>query len=269
MTIWTLRATIGQEKAIAKHIHKKIDSRRTAILKSIDFIAKKISKGELAADEAADLVASGKFEKEKISGKQDEIVAETIAKIIKTKQTTERKAAKELDHAEVATKVIGVSTLLIPEALRGYIFIEAEGIDKVDLAIIGIPHVRSKVVGEVEIKELEGFLVPKPTIEGLHVNDIIEIISGPFKGSRAKINRIDVGREEITVELLDSQIPIPIKLHSDFAKVIESAAGEAVTEELTMVEGDQPTAAQEAGAKEAEEETEEEEDVFSEFFSKD
>ncbi|MHA1440872.1 MAG: transcription elongation factor Spt5 [Candidatus Heimdallarchaeota archaeon] len=264
MTIWTLRATIGQEKIIAKHIHKKIDSRRSAILKSIGFIAAKISKGELAADEAAEKIASGKYEDKKITGKQDEIVAETIAKIIKTKETTERKAAKELDHEIVATKVLGVSTLLIPEALRGYIFIEAEGIDKVDLAIVGIPHVRSKVVGEVEIRELEGFLVPKPTIEGLHVNDIIEIISGPFKGSRAKINRIDVGREEITVELLDSQIPIPIKLHSDFAKVIESAAGDADTEELTMVEGDS-TDASAAGVKVEEEE----EDVFSEFFSKD
>jgi len=107
--------------------------------------------------------------------------------------------------------------------------------------------------------------VLKPTIEGLHVNDIIEIISGPFKGSRAKINRIDVGREEVTVELLDSQIPIPIKLHSDFCKVIESAAGEKVVEELTMVE--RSTSEDEVkSTKEEKEEEEEEEDVFSEFF---
>ncbi len=178
MTIWTLRATIGQEKTIAKHIRKKIENKK-----------------------------------------------------------------------------IGIFSLLVPEALRGYIFIESDNIEYVDQAIIGIPHVRSRVVGEVEITELEGFLVPKPTIEGLHVNDIIEIISGPFKGSRAKINRIDVGREEVTVELLDSQIPIPIKLHSDFCKVIESAADEPDEEELTMEEGAP------AGDK-----PEEEEDVFSEFF---
>ncbi|MCE7745827.1 MAG: transcription elongation factor Spt5 [Candidatus Heimdallarchaeota archaeon] len=181
MTIWTLRATIGQEKAIAKHIREKIKNKK-----------------------------------------------------------------------------IGVWSLLIPEALRGYIFIESNTIESIDQAIIGIPHVRSRVVGEVEIAELESFLVPKPTIEGLHVNDIIEIISGPFKGSRAKINRIDVGREEVTVELLDSQIPIPIKLHSDFCKVIESAAGEEPEEELTME--DKP-AKDGADGKE-----EEEGDIFSEFF---
>lgn len=185
MTIWTLRATIGQEKAIAKHIRKKIE-----------------------------------------------------------------------------TKEIGVWSLLIPETLRGYIFIEAETIENIDKAIIGIPHVRSRVVGEVEIKELESFLVPKPTIEGLHINDIIEIISGPFKGSRAKINRIDVGREEVTVELLDSQIPIPIKLHSDFCKVIESASPGDAIEEITMVEEEQTT----DGKPRKIEEKEEEEDVFSEFF---
>ena len=188
MTIWTLRATIGQEKAIAKHIREKIKNKK-----------------------------------------------------------------------------IGVWSLLIPEALRGYIFIESNSIESIDKAIIGIPHVRSRVVGEVAISELESFLVPKPTIEGLHVNDIIEIISGPFKGSRAKINRIDVGREEVTVELLDSQIPIPIKLHSDFCKVIESAAGEKVVEELTMVE--RSTSEDEVkSTKEEKEEEEEEEDVFSEFF---
>jgi transcriptional antiterminator NusG len=184
MTIWTLRATIGQEKAIAKHIRKKIE-----------------------------------------------------------------------------TKEIGIWSLLIPETLRGYIFIEADSIENIDKAIIGIPHVRSRVVGEVEIKELESFLVPKPTIEGLHINDIIEIISGPFKGSRAKINRIDVGREEVTVELLDSQIPIPIKLHSDFCKVIESASPGDDIEEITMEE--QPIA---EGEVVATEEKEEEQDIFSEFF---
>ncbi|RLI69515.1 transcription elongation factor Spt5 [Candidatus Heimdallarchaeota archaeon] len=190
MTIWTLRATIGQERAIAKHINKKIE-----------------------------------------------------------------------------TKKLEVYSLLIPESLRGYLFIEAKDIENVDKAVLGIPHLRSRVVGEVDISELESFLVPKPTIEGLHVNDIIEIISGPFKGSRAKINRIDVSREEVTVELLDSQIPIPIKLHSDFCKVIESAAGEHVEEELTMVESatSKEGAEKDKGKKEKEGE-EEEEDIFSEFF---
>lgn len=192
MTIWTLRATIGQEKAIAKHIRSKIEA-----------------------------------------------------------------------------KEIGVWSLLVPEALRGYIFIESDSIESIDKAVIGIPHVRSKVVGEVEITELEGFLVPKPTIEGLHVNDIIEIISGPFKGSRAKINRIDVGREEVTVELLDSQIPIPIKLHSDFCKVIESAASIEPEEEITLAEkqkGDRITKVRDSEEEDEEVEEKKDEDVFSEFF---
>jgi transcriptional antiterminator NusG len=178
MTIWTLRATIGQEKAIAKHISKKVEKNN-----------------------------------------------------------------------------IGVWSILVPQSLRGYIFIESDKVENIDNAISGIPHVRNKIVGEVDVSELESFLVPKPTIEGLHINDIIEIISGPFKGSRAKINRIDVGREEVTVELLDSQIPIPIKLHSDFCKVIESAPGTAEDEETEAAEKE----------KAEEEGKEEEEDVFSEF----
>ena len=193
MTIWTLKATIGQEKAIARHIHSKIIN-------------------------------------------------------------------NEID----------VFSLLIPEALRGYIFIESDSIQSIDSAIQGIPHVRSKVLGEVEINELETFLVPKPTIEGLHINDIIEIISGPFKGSRAKINRIDVGREEVTVELLDSQIPIPIKLHSDFCKVIESASGDEPEVDLTLTTkpDDETGKTKKSGDKKDEKEVKEEkeDDVFAEFF---
>ncbi|MHA1462526.1 MAG: transcription elongation factor Spt5 [Candidatus Heimdallarchaeota archaeon] len=185
MTIWTLRATIGQEKAIAKHIHSKIVNNK-----------------------------------------------------------------------------IDVWSLLIPEALRGYIFIESDSIQSIDSAVQGIPHVRNKVVGEVEITELESFLVPKPTIEGLHINDLIEIISGPFKGSRAKINRIDVGREEVTVELLDSQIPIPIKLHSDFCKVIESASEDISEEDLAklIAESDKIT------GKTDRKKDDKDEDVFTELF---
>ena len=54
------------------------------------------------------------------------------------------------------------------------------------------------------------------------VGDIVEIISGPFKGSRAKIVTITMTREEITVELLDSRITIPIVIHADYVRKLES-----------------------------------------------
>ena len=51
-------------------------------------------------------------------------------------------------------------------------------------------------------------------------NDIVEIISGPFKREKAKVARIDQQKEEVVVELLEAAIPIPITVKLDSVKVI-------------------------------------------------
>ena len=54
--------------------------------------------------------------------------------------------------------------------------------------------------------------------------DIIEIIDGPFKGLRAKLTRIEGASQEITAELLDSTMALPVRIHADYVKklVIET-----------------------------------------------
>ena len=51
-------------------------------------------------------------------------------------------------------------------------------------------------------------------------NDIVEIISGPFKRENAKVIRINKQKEEIVVELLEAAVPIPITVKMDVVKVI-------------------------------------------------
>jgi len=51
-------------------------------------------------------------------------------------------------------------------------------------------------------------------------NDIVEIISGPFKREKAKVSRIDKQKEEVIVELLEAAVPIPMTLKLDSVKVI-------------------------------------------------
>jgi len=51
-------------------------------------------------------------------------------------------------------------------------------------------------------------------------NDIVEIIAGPFKHEKAKIVRIDMQKEEVVLELLETAIPIPLTLKLDAVKVI-------------------------------------------------
>ncbi|NHI83452.1 MAG: transcription elongation factor Spt5 [Candidatus Thorarchaeota archaeon] len=119
-----------------------------------------------------------------------------------------------------------VMAILVPETLRGYVFLETLEFRDVELAISGVPHVRGRVGGKVSYEEIDKFLVPKPAAEGISISDVVEIISGPFKGERAKVARVDSAKEELILELLDSPHTIPIRVHADFAKIVEKAVRE-------------------------------------------
>ncbi len=115
---------------------------------------------------------------------------------------------------------IPIKAILVPEALKGYIFIEADGPHIVEEAISGIRHVRSRVPGIVSFSEIEKYIVVRPIIEELDVNDLVEVTGGPFKGMRAKITDIDRAKEEVTIELLEATFTLPITVHADYVKVI-------------------------------------------------
>jgi len=141
----------------------------------------------------------------------------------------ERNAAVLIQQKSSLHK-LDVKSVLVPDALRGYLFIEAHPM-AIEAAIEGIPHVRSKVVGKVAIKELDHLLMPKPNIEAVEAGHVVEIISGPFKGSTARISQVNLAREEVTVELMDSPVTIPVVLHADYVRVIRTADSETESDD--------------------------------------
>jgi transcriptional antiterminator NusG len=70
-------------------------------------------------------------------------------------------------------------------------------------------YVRGLVDGEkdIELKEIEHYLAPKPIVADITEGDIVEIINGPFKGEKARVRQIDTSKEEITVELFEAMKP--------------------------------------------------------------
>jgi transcriptional antiterminator NusG len=151
-----------------------------------------------------------------------------LTKIFAVRITTgqERNVAK-LVAAKIEMNKIPVKAILIPETLKGYIFIEADGPHFVEQAIGGIRHVRSRVPDFVSFSEIEKYITRKPVIEELNENDIVEVTGGPFKGMRAKITRIDRTKEEVTLELLEATFTLPITVHSDYVKLVEKAKSES------------------------------------------
>jgi transcriptional antiterminator NusG len=149
---------------------------------------------------------------------------EIPTKIFAVKTTTgqERNVAR-IVAAKIEMNKIPVKAVLVPEALRGYVFIEAQGAHLVEEAIAGVKHVRSRIPGIVSFAEIERYIVKKPVIEELNENDIVEVTGGPFKGMRAKITRIDKTKAEVTLELLEATFTLPITVNSDYVKLVEKS----------------------------------------------
>lgn len=142
--------------------------------------------------------------------------------VVRTTAGQERNVAK-LIAARVEAGNLPITAILVPETLKGYVFVEAEGPHFVEEAIAGVKHVRSRVPGKVDFEEIERYIIAKPTIEELNESDIVEVIGGPFKGMRAKITRVDRNKGEITVELLEATFTLPITIHADHVKLVEKA----------------------------------------------
>jgi transcriptional antiterminator NusG len=149
----------------------------------------------------------------------------TMVFAVRTTTGQEKNVAK-LVAARTMMKDIPIKTILVPETMRGYVFMEANGPHFVEEAIAGIKHVRSRVPGIISFSEIERFIIRKPVIEELSEDDIVEVTGGPFKGMRAKITRVDKAKEDVTLELLEATFTLPITVHSDYVRLVEKATSE-------------------------------------------
>jgi len=118
-----------------------------------------------------------------------------------------------------------VKAVLHPDELKGYVFIEGE-LSEIEKAISGIPHIRGIIRKEIKVAEISKFLETKKIEIKVNKGDIVEITGGPFKNERGKVTRVDEAKEEITIELLEAAIPIPITVSLDSVRVYESADSE-------------------------------------------
>jgi transcriptional antiterminator NusG len=119
-----------------------------------------------------------------------------------------------------------IYSIVSPNEIKGYFFVEAESIDDVKVAIYGINHVKGIIEGkehevkEVSMEEIEHFFAPVSEVIKVEERDIIELTSGPFKGDKAKVIRVDKLKEEVVVELLEAAVSIPLTVKMDSIRVI-------------------------------------------------
>jgi transcription termination/antitermination protein NusG len=121
---------------------------------------------------------------------------------------------------KINAKKLGIRSILVLENFKGYIIVEAPDSNVAYEALFGIRHARGQIRGELPFKDIEGYLVKKPVVSDLSVDDTVEVIAGPFKAMKAKITRVDYEKQEATVVLLDSPYQIPVTVDANYLKKI-------------------------------------------------
>ncbi|WP_135829350.1 transcription elongation factor Spt5 [Halorussus halobius] len=137
---------------------------------------------------------------------------------VKTTASQERTVADMIMNREEPE----IHAALAPDSLTSYVMVEADGDAVINRVLEEIPHAQSIVPGESDISEVEHFLSPTPDVEGIAESDIVELIAGPFKGEKAQVQRIDEGKDQVTVELYEATVPIPVTVRGDQIRVLDS-----------------------------------------------
>lgn len=134
----------------------------------------------------------------------------------------QEKIVMRLLENKVKLDQINIQSVLLVDDLKGYVVLEALDPSQAFMAIQGIRHIRGQLRGELEFKDIEGYLIKKSTVLELKIDAVVEIIAGPFKGMKATVTRVDQEKEEATVILLDASYQLPVTVDANYLKLVPS-----------------------------------------------
>lgn len=167
---------------------------------------------------------------EELKEEEEEIEEETEKKmpernfnsvIFVVKVTTNKEdKALEMIADKVRKKEIGIYAIARPHGLRGYIFLESPDRENAEEAVFNLPYVKGIIGKTVTYQEIKSMLEPVTADIKIEKNDIVEIISEPFKNEKAKVLRVDKTKGECVVSLLGAAVPIPVTVKLDNVRVI-------------------------------------------------
>ncbi len=127
----------------------------------------------------------------------------------------------DLMSTRVRNEALDIKTMFHPAEIKGYVFAEGSS-GAVHKAVQGLMHIRGVIDKPVPLNDIKHFLETERK-DRIHVEEgnIVEIIGGPFKGENGRITRVDSVKNEVTIELLDASIPIPVTIATEFIKIVK------------------------------------------------
>jgi transcriptional antiterminator NusG len=166
--------------------------------------------------------------------------------VVKTGIGAEQRVAIEMmarlsGAGSLATIQNEIFAVLHPPAMRGYVMVESSARHHVERLIgrtggrdrktrgvmLSTPIKNAKAVlggmdsAEAPLKDILPYLEPKAVTSGIEVGCIVEIISGAFKGEKARVVNVTESKEEVSMELYEADIPMTLNMRGDHVRVIE------------------------------------------------
>ncbi len=146
----------------------------------------------------------------RVTAGQESIVADLLHEKIK----------KDKAKPAEARGFKALRALLVSPQLKGYLIVESLDELEARKLITNVPHVKGALHRSMAVTDVAELLESKPVEIVINKGDLVEIVSGAFKGEKAKVVRIDKDKEEVTVELVEVAVPIPVTIKMNTIKVI-------------------------------------------------
>jgi transcriptional antiterminator NusG len=162
--------------------------------------------------------------------------------IVKTAINSEQRVADEMYarlHGSGSMVALQgeIMSILHPPAMRGYVFVESSALHHVE-KLIGrsggrdpsarrginqspLKNAKNVLPGEAPLQDILPYLEPKAVTSGIEVGCIVEVVTGAFKGEKARITSVSESKEEVSMELYEQIIPMTLNMRGDHVRVIE------------------------------------------------
>jgi transcriptional antiterminator NusG len=140
---------------------------------------------------------------------------------VKTRIRSERNVGESI-MKRAKNKDIEIGTIQYPAILNGYIFVECEDRTKLTNLIKPIRNAQGLLNGETTQDEITKYIKTPKSRKKIYEGTKIEITEGQFKGERAVIQHINERTNELTVELMDEVLKIPILIYKNQCKILNS-----------------------------------------------
>ena len=162
--------------------------------------------------------------------------------IVKTAIGSEKRVADEMQARLMGSGSLSkiaddIFAILHPTGMRGYVMVESNALHHVE-KLIGrsggrdpsarrglnqtpLKNAKTVLPGEAPLKDILPYLEPKAVTSGIEVGCIVEIVTGAFKGEKARVTLVSDTKEEVSMELYDQPIPMTLKMRGDHVRVLE------------------------------------------------